>query len=222
MKDPDIRKQENIAKLKELGIPFISHLPVIESADQVRIRTAEEIACRAICCLLTIQMACEINQNGYDQEPVEFFTDLLEQFGVKDQLTPHEKAIFRGTASEQEVVNMVWKYEAYWALLWALGIVKKLEFPCNICDCDFAIKAVSSHKSFEEFMEQVSLRNIEEILDEADLIYRYDWACVNARIKGQEAPAGLDKDVVPERHWGLNWLIDADGDNNWDNVDIST
>ena len=51
------------------------------------------------------------------------------------------------------------------------------------------------------------MRNIEEILDEADLIYRYNWACVNARIKGENAPAGLDSEVVFERHWGLNWLI---------------
>lgn len=222
MKDPVVRKQESIEKLKAFHVPVISHLPVIETADKVRIRTAEEISRRAICCLLTVQMACEIHQNGYTAEAVNFFMDILESFGVADQLTEKEKAIFAGTASPQDVLNMIWKYEAYWTLIWALGLVDKLEPPCNICDCDFAIQVVSSKESFDEFVSQTKLRDIEEILDEADLIFRYDWACVDARIKGEEAPAGLDHSVTMERHWGLNWLIDADGDNDWDWVGVDT
>ena len=62
----------------------------------------------------------------------------------------------------------------------------------------------------------------DDLLDEADLIFRYDWACVDARIKGEPAPAGLNSEVVYERHWGLNWLIDADGQNDWDLVSCNT
>lgn len=63
-------------------------------------------------------------------------------------------------------------------------------------------------------------RGTQEILDEADLIYRLDWACVDARIKGNEAPASLNADVVVERHMALNWLIGYDDD--WDNVSTDT
>ena len=69
-------------------------------------------------------------------------------------------------------------------------------------------------------MAQVELRDIEEILDEADLIYRYDWACVDARMKQLDAPAGLNSSVVVERHGALNWLIQRDGD--WDDPDVNT
>ena len=69
-------------------------------------------------------------------------------------------------------------------------------------------------------MAQVKLRDIEELLDEADLIYRYDWACVDARLKHQQAPAGLNASVVLERHGALNWLIQRDGD--WDHPDVNT
>ncbi len=38
---------------------------------------------------------------------------------------------------------MVWKYEAYWTLLWALGIVATLDYPDHTIDCDFAMHAVA-------------------------------------------------------------------------------
>jgi hypothetical protein len=79
---------------------------------------------------------------------------------------------------------------------------------------------VTSCETFDAFMSKVKLREIEEILDQADLIYRYDWACVDARLKQQQAPANLNSSVVVERHGALNWLIQADSD--WDYPDVST
>ena len=207
MKSAEERKQQSIALLKEQGVPYIEHLPVIETADNVRLRSAEEIARRAICCLITIQLACDI-QNQQDVEDSRLFmTGLLDRFG---------------TSTEQDWVNMVWKYEAYWPLIWALGLVDSLTFPDQICDCQKAIEVVSTKATFDEFMKDVQLRPIDDLLDEADLIFRYDWACVDARIKGEPAPAGLNSEVVYERHWGLNWLIDADGQNDWDHVSCNT
>ena len=212
MKSAEERKQQSIALLKEQGVPYIEHLPVIENADEVRLRGAEEIARRAICCLITIQLACDL-QNQQDVEDSRLFmTGLLDRFGVRLFLTEKEKAIFDGRATEQDWVNMVWKYEAYWPLIWALGLVDSLNFPDQIC----------TKATFDELMKDVQLRSIDDILDEADLIFRYDWACVDARIKGEPAPAGLNSEVVYERHWGLNWLIDADGQNDWDHVSCNT
>jgi hypothetical protein len=135
-------------------------------------------------------------------------------------LTLKERNILNQEVSQQDVVNMIWKYEAYWVLLWALGIVKELNYPNEIADCDFAVQVVSACRSFDEFMQQVELRNLDEILDQADLTYRYDWACVDARLKQQDAPENLNASVVVERHGALNWLIQHDGD--WDNPDLNT
>lgn len=55
----------------------------------------------------------------------------------------------------------------------------------------------------ENLWRKLELRDIDEILDEADLIYRYDWACVDARMKQLNAPAGLNSSVVVERHGAL-------------------
>ena len=109
-----------------------------------------------------------------------------------------------------------------------MGIVDQLHPPYDTCDCNFAIKSVFNCKSYQEFMKRVDLRSIEEILDEADLIYRYNWSCIDARIKGKEAPEDLNSSVVLERHKALNWLIAVDYDeddedwDNWDNISTNT
>lgn len=221
-KDPEARKAASIAKLQAENIPAIDWLPVIESVDKARIRSAEEIARRAIACLITIQAACEQNEDNYDDEGAAWCHGLLEQYNVADEITANERAILAKQGSEQDIINMVWKYEAYWTLLWALGIVEKLDYPDHIVDCQFAIDAVASCDDFADFMAKTRLRDIEEILDETDLIYRYHWACVDARINGREMPGGLLESVVMERHAGLNWLIGAYDSDDWDDVPVHT
>lgn len=220
MKTPQQRKEQSIEILKQRNIPYIDWLPVIESIEEVEVRTAESIAQRAIACLWVIQVACDIDNGKYDDDIKDYVLNILTEMQVMDTLTENEKAILHEDVSQQDVINMVWKYEAHWILLWTLGIVEELNYPENIVDCDFAIQAVVSAKTFEEFMAKVKLRDIEEILDQADLIYRYDWACVSARLKQEQAPVQLNSTVVVERHGALNWLIQSDSD--WDHPDVST
>ncbi|ARC86505.1 hypothetical protein U732_3302 [Clostridium argentinense CDC 2741] len=221
--NPLERKEKSIEILKANKVPYMEGLPVIEDANEIEMRSVEEIAKRAIACLISIQVACDINSGENIKESREFFEGFLEKYKVKEELTDNEKEIIFGSPDIQEVINMAWKYEAYWTLIWALGIVDKLEYPSQICDCNFAICAVADYEDFNDFMKTVKLRSIEEILDEADLIYRYNWACVNARIHGENPPAGLNPGVVFERHWGLNWLIGKGTYNdNWDSVSTDT
>jgi Domain of unknown function (DUF4272) len=65
------------------------------------------------------------------------------------------------------------------------------------------------------------LRSKSEILDQADLIYRYRWALVDARYKGREPPAGLNPDVAMERHQVFNWLIEH-SKTAWDDISLDT
>jgi len=221
--EAQMRKKRSIEILKAHNVPYIQHLPVIETANNVKIRTVEEIAQRAVTCLLAIQVACDAaGAPGNFKKSRKFFGEKLIELGLEGFLTQKEQKIFKGKCNNQDFVSMTWKYEAYWILLWALGIVEQLDDHSEACDCEFAIHAVADCNSMNDFMKKVKLRDISEILDEADLIFRYDWACVDARIHEEEAPAGLDPDVVYERHCGLNWLIDADGADDWDNVATNT
>ncbi len=217
------RKQRSIAILKEQNVPYFEGLPCIETKDSCLIRTKEDIAKRAIATIVVIQLACDVQNGTDDLEGIkDFVVEVLERFDVMAELTDKEKKILTLDVSSEELINMIWKYEAYWPLLWALGLVEELDFPSSICDCDYAAKVVFLEKDFETFMSKVNLRDIDEILDEADLIFRYDWACVDARIKGKMAPANMDNSVVLERHKGLNWLIGEYGSEDWDTVQANT
>ncbi len=213
------RKERSISILISNNIPYFEGLPCIETEDIVKRRTKYDIAKRAVACLISIQMAFE-HQHGFNKE---FILNLIEKFEVEEYLTDKEKAmIYEVSVSNQDIINMTWKYEAYWVLLWSLGIVGELSIPSNICDCEFAINAVAKHDNFEQFLDTCTLRKLSEILDETDLIYRYNWACVDARIKGKPAPSNLNPSVVLERHRALNWLIGYMNSDDFDNMPTDT
>ncbi|MNN91290.1 hypothetical protein D3C81_2093850 [compost metagenome] len=65
------------------------------------------------------------------------------------------------------------------------------------------------------------MRSGQEILDEADKIYRMHWACVNHRIQGKEAPAGMSESVVMERRRGLFWALGYRNEE-WDHISMDT
>src|SRR5581483_8518446 len=112
------------------------------------------------------------------------------------------------------------RHEAAWTLLWALGFVPQLGKPAQECDVDFIAGTVSP-RTRSEFINDAELRPIADILDQADLIYRYHWAVVDARINGRPMPAALHPGVTEERHYALNWLIGYLGQA-WDDVTTDT
>ena len=77
---------------------------------------------------------------------------------------------------------------------------------------------IASCDNFEELMQNVKMRNPSKILDKADLLFRMDWACVNARLNGELPSGNLNPDVVVEQHKGINWLIGAFDAEDWDKV----
>ena len=220
------RKDISIEILKSQGVPFIDHLPLVYETGEVAPREKDEVIARAICSFAAIMCACTIRDNGeLTDEDKQGTKDFLNnRFGCIDKLTRMERRVIEGEASYDEAVNMGWKYESLWALLWAMGLVKELDFPKDICDCNFVMKTFS-----DDFSEHVKMRGTDEILQALDLIYRYHWACVNARVNGSKS-AGLDEEVVMERRGGLEWLCckgaendnPSDEYNAWDYPDLNT
>ena len=220
------RKDISIEILKSQGVPFIDHLPLVYETSEVAPREKDEVIARAICSFAAIMCACTIRDNGEltdeDKQGAKDFLD--NRFGCIDKLTRMERRVIEGEASCDEAVNMSWKYESLWALMWAMGLVKKLDFPKDTCDCDFVMKTFS-----DDFSERVKMRGTDEILQALDLIYRYHWACVNARVNGSKS-AGLDEEVVMERRGGLEWLCCKGAENDnlsdeynaWDYPDLNT
>ncbi len=95
MKTPQQRKNESIQNLKQNLIPHIDHLPVIESVEEAQMRTAEEIAKRAIACLWVIQVACDLNNDQYDDETQEFVFDILKKDASFGRIDRKRKGDFK-------------------------------------------------------------------------------------------------------------------------------
>ncbi len=207
------RKARSIAILKSEDVPVIDHLPVIEVETGSTRRPTRQVATRAMALCLVAAKA-----EGLEQEIID---RLITEYDLASEFTPNEKEfIGNPEPTEHERIQFLWRYECYWVLLWSLGYVDTLERPDTICDVEQAV-SILVDKGRNGFLENARLRPQSEILDAADLIYRYHWAVVDARINNREGPAGLDAGIVMERHYALNWLIGY-MDQEWDDVSTDT
>ncbi len=210
---PSERKERSEKILRKKGIGINPNLPLIEDASQVKLRSLDDICKRAIAALLCTQVGIEISENNTDQ--LGFFTGLMQHFGVDGCLNAKEQRLVSGSGSEQDTVDVVWEYECYWSLLWALGIVEDISDANAICDCTEAIRAVSQCESFDDF------KSTDDILDMLDLYYRYHWAVVQNEHIDKNCPVGdLMGEVVFERRRGLEWLISDKDD--WHDIELHT
>ncbi|MGL6290984.1 MAG: DUF4272 domain-containing protein [Silanimonas sp.] len=211
--DSQARKSRSEARLRAEGVPINAHLPVIEDVDDVSRRTTEEIAWRALALLVVA-----VKGEGLEQPVVE---KIVADYGLGPHFSPNEAAFIRNPSpTEHERIQFTWRYEAAWTLLWSLGYVDALGKPAAICDVPRAVGFMRERTS-AEFIDDARLRPIDEVVDEADLIYRYRWALVDARINGRAPPAELEPGVALERHYALNWLVGYMGQE-WDDISTDT
>lgn len=207
------RKDRSETILSKYNVPINKSLPYIEDEHEALVRTKEDVANRALA-LLVVAVKAE----GLEQDIVD---SLVKGYELEKALTPKEiNFINTREPSQHDKTQFIWRYEAAWVLLWALGYVDELSYPNKICDVPAAITFMQQRNK-TQFVNDSSLRHITEILNEADLIYRYHWAVVDARVNGQPTPAEMDSSVVLERHYSLNWLIGY-MEQEWDDVSTDT
>lgn len=207
------RKTHSESILSERKVPINSHLPYIEDSSEALVRKVDEVALRAMALLIVA-----VKAEGLEQDVVE---ELVENYQLEDIFTSNEKAFIGNLEpSQHDKTQFIWRYEAAWVLLWALGYVEELKPPTEICDVPASISFLQK-RSREQFIEDSKLRVISDILDQNDLIYRYHWAIVDARVNGLSIPEKIDTSVVLERHYALNWLIGY-MDQDWDDVSTDT
>lgn len=219
MTTPQERKERSEQKILKKGIGINKYLPMIPPSNTVKLRDIDDVCKRAIAALLSIQIAFEISNQNY--KDVKFFIDLMDNFNVRNCLNPKEQNLVNAMFSQQDVTDVVWEYECYWSLVWALGLIDNIEDAGSVCDCEKAVHLVADCGDFEEFKSKCRMRDVEEILDMLDLYYRYHWATVQHRWIDDKLPIGnLNEEVVYERRRGLEWLI-SDTDN-WFDISLDT
>jgi DNA-dependent RNA polymerase auxiliary subunit epsilon len=213
--DQRIRRQKSEIVCTEKNVPIYKNPNslFVESDTTVKIRTKDEVVDRAIS-LCYLELKSESTER-------ELLANFDKKYNVKSKLTQSEKQFVENeNPTEHEIANANWKAESFHTLLWALSVIDNLKFPNELCNIGVDVGYLFS-KSEQEFRDSVKLRSKEEILDQADLILRLNWACVNARVKNEPTPSGLNPSVIYERHYALNWLIHFQNQD-WDNVTTNT
>jgi len=204
------RKDRSEDILSAEGVPVDLSLPPIIDARQALPRSHEEVARRTLAVLVTA-----IKGEGAPQEKVD---RLLKDFDVRGDLSADEAAFVAQEApTTTDRIRFAWRYEAAWAFVWALSLVDTLEPPREIVQ----MHRLGEHlrgETADTLIAKSKLRSIDEILDQADLIYRYRHAIRDAIREDRDLPNSLDPGIAQERYRALNWLIGNLGQD-WDEID---
>ncbi len=218
------RKERSEAYLQEHGVKINPNLPDIESNTQIK--SGEAILRRAVAAMLASQIAVDLGEGNNVQESAAFFTKLIYRFDLVDELTDVERMLFalanpqyHAELSPEDGRQLSWRIEMCMPLFWACGLLKgDMPYPDHPSDIQGLVRMIGAAENFDALLTLVKVRTNEEILDQADLIFRMDWACAEARLNRTDITGGLDYDVVVEQHKGLNWIIGAFDAENWDTV----
>lgn len=209
------KRSERLLEHRDLRVP--SHLPPIVSEPELRLRTPQDVAGRALA-LFLVAIRAESLATGEPLSGVELKARVPAGF---DYLSPAERSFLDAEApSEHEIGQLSWRYECLYLLEWALGLIEALPFPGEICDVPLAARIILDCPG-TELLAEARLRDATEILDAVDLHYRMHWLLRQAQIDQTEPPNELDGGVVSERHYALNWLVRFE-ESDWDVVDTPT
>ena len=207
------RKARSMAILQEQAVPTIDHLPLLESEPETIRRTSDAVVERAIALVIVA-----VKGETRDDQLVQ---NIIRQFGAEAFFTPDEQAYLNDPdPAEQSHIQFVWRYESAFVMLWALGFYDELPRPDSIVDVGQMV-AIFRENGTDGLRKVAQLRPQSDLLDAADLAYRYHWAVIDARVNGLRIPDWMEGGVIYERHYALNWLIGAQ-DAPWDDVSTDT
>ncbi len=213
------RKARSIEILKQTGIPYIEHMGVSAYDATSVIPSKEEILLRAVavfaCCVKSEVYTCGRYEDVVEKTGEQM--EMLEKlYGFRKALSAEEKYFLENMTPDMRDLNKFgWRYECCAVLLWALNLVE-MKQPTEICDAA-ELGGIIWNNDFASLLEKAVLRERDELLDFQDLVHRYDWACIETRIKKQELPM-LNEEIICEWHYALNWLTGVEGVTNWDEV----
>ncbi len=208
------RKKETEKFLKSINVPFIEHLPMIEDENEARIRKPEEIAERILVLTYLNYIAEEPDSKI---EVIEF----LKSNGLWKKISPEEKLLFKSKElTEQEHINISWRSEAIWVLLWAINKVEEIELPIEQVEImDIVSKLPKFMSNPKEYIKSATIRTTSEILDFSDLTYRIHWATRNAELNNEKS-LEFHPSIVMERHYAINWVTFYAEE--WDEISTDT
>ncbi|HEY2581238.1 MAG TPA: DUF4272 domain-containing protein [Mucilaginibacter sp.] len=211
------RKNKTEAFLFEHNIPFNAWLPVIEEEHEVMIREAKDIAKRVLI-LTYLNMVAETGDKGEKDEIIEF----LQREQLWADVSEGEKKLFlKNKLTQKESVDISWRSECIYLLLWVINKKDKVGLPTDQCVISDLLRLLPGFlESTADFINSASKRTTPEILDMSDLLYRLHWAVRDASINHKDIPGNIEESVIQEWHYAINWVTYYEDD--WDDITTDT
>src|SRR6266540_7105925 len=149
------RKARSIVAIKEMGLPTIDHLPVVEDEVPIKPRLPGEVARRCVATAI-----CAVKGETNDNELVR---DVVTKFSADSYFSPKERAFINAkNPAKQDLVDYAWRYECVHVFLWALGKRDALAAPNKICAVAEEMRIL---REDQDFISNAKLRPMSEILD---------------------------------------------------------
>lgn len=210
-------RERSVAKLARWKLSDPGVLPLHSDADFDWIRDAHDVAarCHAIAAALALQQGA----------PAQRIRGALEDNDLERWLADRERRYLRHLEREitlsaeelhQTAVDISWREEALWALLWSVAIVGDLP-PDELCDRDPFYERLAPGMDPAQGRTDLVLRPLHEIAAMLDFYYCLHWHARNAQYHGQMWDPEIEPGVVLERRRALEWLFQ---DVAWEEVDL--
>jgi hypothetical protein len=235
--DPDFQpSDEQKARLERVNanlqarkVPTLSYPLFINDEAGTKLRDAQEVARRVL-----VLSAVTLRADGASREKA---VEVIEQRELWPYVSPEERAFLEAEeADPDQSQKLLWRLEALWVLVWALGEIETLDWPTQMCDVQTLVTLLMIFEDNDDFIANAKLRSASEILDATHQTMLIHWAIRDAWVHRRSIPMDLDwsgsaemvsvqqcptTGVVAERHHALNWLT-CFQDAEWDDVDTPT
>lgn len=214
--NPEFRKLASETLLHKRGIRINLQLPEIESNDEVRLRSSDDLLRRLIALWAVV--------GASEQQNVAYFRQYITHHKMESWLSPNENAfLFGDGCSTEECEQFSRRSESLHFLAWCAGLVNSIDIPSNVANLESIMHLFPLELELPAKLQNaLHLRSKNGIIDWADLLYRLHWAVRHATLIGKPVPANLYADAVREWHQAVNWLIRYDDEDDWDRVATDT
>nr|MBA3747688.1 DUF4272 domain-containing protein [Solirubrobacterales bacterium] len=116
----------------------------------------------------------------------------------------------------QTTVDISWREEALWALMWSIELVDDLPAD-ELCGSDPFYERLAPGMNPAKGRTDVLLRPLPEIGEMLDFYYCLHWHARNAQYHGNRWDSKIEPGAVLERRRALEWLFQ---DVPWEDVDL--
>ncbi|WP_298212409.1 DUF4272 domain-containing protein [Acidovorax sp.] len=213
---PQDRKTSSEELLRTHNVSVNAYLPLIESEDEVELRSADELLHRLIALWSVVDKAFLREES----KTAEYIAAHRMQAYLSEK---ERQFLFAESPTDQDTIHFSWQLEALYFVAWCAGLLEIAALP----DEESSVKPIlplfpSGLEPPDRLRREIRPRGVSEVLDRADLMYRLHWAVRDARLNGAPPLNGINGGVVQEWHRAVNWMIRYDGENNWDQVGTDT